>query len=106
MTLNFQDHKDLFQDETTKVNYVLSYLRGSALDCFEPGLLDPIEPTWCFNFNLFSEELKANFSTFNPVREAEAELKGLCMQENHQVLCSTTLQAFTDAPCTVSHSVP
>ena len=73
-----------FQDETTKVNYVLSYLKGSALDCFEPGLLDLIEPTWCSNFDLFSEELEANFGTFNPVGEAEAELKGLCMQENHQ----------------------
>ena len=40
--LNFRDCKDLFQDETTKVNYVLSYLKGSALDCFEPGLLDPL----------------------------------------------------------------
>ena len=35
--LNFWDHKDLFQDETTKVNYVLSYLKGPALDCFKPG---------------------------------------------------------------------
>ena len=74
--LNFQDCKDLFQDETTKVNYVLSYLKGSALDFFEPGLLDPIKPTWCSNFDLFSEELEANFSTFDPVREAEAELEG------------------------------
>ena len=82
--LNFQDHKDLFQDETTKVNYVLSYLKGSALDCFDPGLLDPIEPAWCSDFDLFSDELEANFSTFDPIGEAEAELEGLCMQENHQ----------------------
>ena len=40
--LNFQDCKDLFQDETTNINYVLSYLKGSALDCFKPGLLDPV----------------------------------------------------------------
>ena len=33
--LNFQDCKDLFQDETTKVNYILSYLKGLALDCFK-----------------------------------------------------------------------
>ena len=82
--LNFQDGKDLFQDETTKVNHVLSYLKGSALDCFKPGLLDPIEPTWCSDFNLFSEELEANFSTFDPIGEAKAELEGLHMQENHQ----------------------
>ena len=29
--LNFRDWKDLVQDKTTKVNYVLSYLKGSAL---------------------------------------------------------------------------
>src|SRR5882724_8317717 len=33
--LNFQDHKDLFADNTDKVNYVLSFLKGTALDCFE-----------------------------------------------------------------------
>src|SRR6266481_8457895 len=36
--LNFWDHLDLFKDDSTKVNYVLSYLKGSTLDCFEPGL--------------------------------------------------------------------
>ena len=34
----------------------------------------------------FSEELEANFSTFDPVGEAEAEPKGLHMQENHQAM--------------------
>ena len=77
--LNFQDHKYLFQDKTTKVNHFLSYLKGSALDCFEPESLDPIKPAWCSDLDLFSEELEANFSTFDPIREAEAELGGLCM---------------------------
>ena len=43
---NFRDHPDLFPDGTTKVNYILSYLKGSALECFEPGLLDPTMPAW------------------------------------------------------------
>src|SRR5882672_9566626 len=33
--LNFRDRPDLFQDDKSKVNYVLSYLKGTALDCFE-----------------------------------------------------------------------
>jgi len=33
---------------------------------------------------LFIEELKTNFRTYDPVGAAEAELEGLCMQENHQ----------------------
>src|SRR5882724_6449395 len=44
--LNFHDRKDLFEDETAKVNYALSYLKGIALDCFEPALLDPNPPVW------------------------------------------------------------
>src|SRR6266481_3276334 len=42
--LNFCDRSDLFQDDTTKVNYMLSYLKGTALDCFEPTLLETPEP--------------------------------------------------------------
>src|SRR5882724_10643365 len=38
--LNFQDHKDLFEDDTDKVNYVVSSLKGTALDCFESAVLD------------------------------------------------------------------
>ena len=82
--LNFQDCPDLFPDGITKVNYVLSYLKGSALECFKPGLLDPTMPAWASDFDLFIEELEANFRTYNPVGEAEAELEGLRMQENHQ----------------------
>jgi len=73
--LNFRDHKDLFEDNADKVNYVLSFLKGTALDCFESAILDSIEPKWLSDFDIFVEELEANFSTYDPVGEAEAELK-------------------------------
>src|SRR6266481_1070424 len=79
--LNFRDCSDLFQDDTMKVNDMLSYLKGTALDCFEPALLETPEPTWLSDLALFLEELEANFSSYDPVSEAEAELEGLCMQE-------------------------
>src|SRR5882724_3867842 len=82
--LNFRDRPDQFQDDTTKVNYILSHLKGSTLDCFEPALLDPIEPIWLSDLNLFIEELETNFGTYDPVSEAEAELEGLRMHESHQ----------------------
>jgi len=85
--LNFQDHKDLFEDETDKVNYVLSYLNGTALDCFKPAM-DPIEPLWLSDFNLLVEELEGNFGTYNPVSKAEAKIKGLQMHESHQAMKS------------------
>jgi len=74
----------MFEDDTEKVNYVLSYLKGTALDCFESAVLDPIEPQWLSVFDLFVEELEANFRTYDPVSEAEAELEGLRMHDSHQ----------------------
>src|SRR6266481_651367 len=78
--LNFRDHSDLFQDDTTKVNYMLSYLKGMALDCFEPMLLETPKSVWLSDFTLFIEELEASFGSYNPVSKAEAELQGLHMQ--------------------------
>src|SRR5882724_11562505 len=82
--LNFRDRKDLFEDDTNKVNYVLSFLKGTALDCFESAILDPVEPPWLLDFELFLQELEANFGTYDPVSEAEAKPEGLCMHESHQ----------------------
>ena len=41
-------------------------------------------PAWASDFDLSIVELEANFGTYDPVGEAEAELEGLRMQENHQ----------------------
>ena len=38
--------------------------------------LDLIKPLWLSDLNLFIEELKTNFRTYNPVGKAEAELEG------------------------------
>ena len=62
---------------------MLSCLKGSALECFEPALLDSVEPLWLSDFDLFLEELQTNFGVYDPVGEAEAELEELHMQENH-----------------------
>ena len=43
-------------------------------------------PVWASYFDLFVAELEANFGTYDPVGEAEAELEGLRMQENHQAM--------------------
>ena len=51
--LDFRDRKEAFEDDSDKVNYVLSYLKGTALDCFESAILDPIEPLWLSDFDDF-----------------------------------------------------
>src|SRR5882724_10464561 len=84
--LNFQDHPDMFKSDTAKVNYMLSFLKGCALDCFEPALLDPNEPIWLSDLTLFIEELETNFGTYDPIGEAEAELEALWMHDSHQAM--------------------
>ena len=84
--LNFRECPDLFQDGTSKVNYMLSCLKGSTLECFKPALLDSVEPPWLSNFDLFLEELQTNFGVYNPVGEAEAKLEEFHMQENHHAM--------------------
>jgi len=69
------DCKDLFEDDTNKVNYVLSFLKGTALDCFESAILDPVEPAWLSDFDLFLEELEANFRTYDPSAKQKPNLK-------------------------------
>ena len=68
--LNFLDRRDHFQDDSVKVSYILSFLKGTALECFEPGLLADDEPAWLSDFRLFIQELELNFGTYNPMGEA------------------------------------
>jgi len=49
-------------------------------------LLDPVNPAWLLDFNLFIKELETNFDTYDPKGEGKAKLKQLCMQEIHQAM--------------------
>ena len=73
--LNFQDCLDMFKSNTAKVNYMLSYLKGSALDCFEPTLLNLNEPIWLLDLTLFIEELETNFGTYDPMAKQKLNSK-------------------------------
>src|SRR6266481_2516777 len=43
-SLNFKECADAFSTDDAKVTYTLSFLTGSAMDCFEPYLHDPPQP--------------------------------------------------------------
>src|SRR6266481_6300842 len=82
-SLNFKECTDAFSADEAKVTYALSFLMGSAMDCFEPYLHDPDNPPpWLSHYDLFCEELESNFGSFDPEGEAEAELEVLQMPEN------------------------
>jgi len=84
--------KDLFWDDTDKVNYVLSFLKGTGLDCFESAVLDPVEPPLAFGFRSFLEELEPNFRTYYPVVKQKPNLKTLHPQKppGYEVLLSSS----------------
>jgi hypothetical protein len=48
------------------VNYVLYFLKGIALDYFDPCLADDPadEPIWASDYSIFTEELYLNFGSY------------------------------------------
>ena len=64
--LNFRSKPKSFQIDQSKVNYSLSFLKGTALNYFEPYLADDPanKPAWLNDYELFVEELLINFSPY------------------------------------------
>jgi Domain of unknown function (DUF4939) len=76
--LNFRSRPDTFSDDEQKVNYALSYLKGTALDWFEPYIDDPdSEEPWMYDWSNFVCQLKSNFGPMDPKGDAETELTQL-----------------------------
>ena len=71
--------------ENAKVNYAMSFLKGTALNYFEPFLDTPDdEPAWLEDYELFVNELLINFGLYNALVDAEAELDVLIMKDSHK----------------------
>lgn len=87
--LNFNDRPTAFRSDQTKVNYALSYLKGTALDWFEPDLLaiqdGGYPPDWYDDYPAFVKELRDNFGPHDPVGDAEADLENLRMRDNQRI---------------------
>src|SRR3979490_2361094 len=77
--LNLCDRPDAFSSDSVKVTYILSYLKGTALDWFKPTLSSDIDPSWIDDYSEFVSELKNNFRPHDPIGKAEATLETLCM---------------------------
>lgn len=84
----FRTNPDAFPAESDKVHFALSYLKGTALEYFEPELLAMDydgEPDWLNDYSEFIGELRANFGPYDEVGDAEAKLSKLRMDENKRV---------------------
>ena len=65
---------------------MLSYLKGTALDWFEPSLTSGKSPPWLNDYSDFIRELKNNFGPHDPEGEAEADLENLKMHDNQRIM--------------------
>jgi len=85
--LYFRNMPETFRDDSTKINFALSYLRDVALEWFEPGISGEIEviPDWIDDWDLFVKELQTNFGPYDEVGDVERELVNLCMKDNQQI---------------------
>ena len=87
LELNFHDRPKNYLDNENKVNFVLSYLKGAALDYFEPEITEPraLPPDWLFDYDTFKEELRSNFGPYDPMEDAESELTELRMRSSQRL---------------------
>jgi hypothetical protein len=74
-------------DDEAKVTFALSYLRGTALEYFEPALLVPDgTPDWLDDWPVFTQTLRTQFGPLDPTADAEDSLDNLKMRDNHRIL--------------------
>ena len=77
----------VYTDDSNKVNFALSYLRGIALEYFEPSILDADEvPDWMDNWSAFIRNLRIQFGPIDPTADAEDAIDNLKMQDNQHIV--------------------
>ena len=80
LELVFKARPRTFALETKKVTYAISYLKGTALQWFEPYLLESQTlnpPNFMVDFEAFKNELRTNFGPYDAVGTAENDLENL-----------------------------
>ena len=84
--LYFRNNPSYF-DDSAKVTFALTHLRGLALDFFEPTILDSDEaPEWLEDWTIFTATLRNQFGPIDPAADAEDNLDHLKMRDNQRIL--------------------
>ena len=88
--LNFQDRRRAFNADRAKVTFAQSYLKGMALEWFEPNLLDTLNmydrPLWMDDWREFITELQLQFGLHDPIGDAEHQLDNLQMKDMQRIV--------------------
>ena len=75
-----------YSDDEAKATFALSYLRGTALEYFEPKILLERTPEWLDNWSVFTQTLRTQFGPIDPTADAEDSLDNLRMYDNQHIL--------------------
>jgi hypothetical protein len=79
--LNFQSCPAHYHNDRAKVTFAQSYLKGMALEWFEPDLLSmdapAARPLWMDDYVEFMAELQDNFGPHDPAGDASGKTPGL-----------------------------
>ena len=76
-----------YTEDTTKITFALSYLRGMALEYFEPTLLDSDDfLDWMDNWDAFVRTLRTQFGPIDPAGDTENGINYLKMQDNQRII--------------------
>ena len=84
--LVFENKPRDYPTDVNKINYVLSLLRGTALEYFQPELLSVYEdedpPAWMGSLTALIDKLTINFGPTDDAEDAEDKLDVLHMGES------------------------
>src|SRR5258707_3236776 len=83
--ITFNSYLRQYSMDATKVFFAISYLKKTALEWFEQGILEDnpsLTPAWCNSWMEFAKKLRTHFGPANPVGSAEIELQHLTMASN------------------------
>src|SRR5258707_2210448 len=80
--LTFNSYPQHYASDSSKVFFVISYLKKSMLEWFEIGVMEinpRLAPSWCSNWPNFISKIHMHFGPSNPTRMAEIQLHHLSM---------------------------
>ena len=86
-SLVFVDHPDSFRCNEKMVHYAISYLKGTALDWFEPVIMGEVDniPAWVNDYDTFIQELSDHFGPYNFCGDAKTALSNLAMRDSQRI---------------------
>src|SRR5258708_1244152 len=87
--LMFNSYPQHYASNSSKVFFTISYLKKSALEWFEIGVMESnprLALTWCASWPEFLSEIRTHFGPSNPTRTVEIELHHLSMQYDSRIL--------------------